>query len=271
MERPKVATANGRHVVVGEMCPTAAAGRAAILPMIMRGVSWSDKPDELASQVEHGATPRYVVIGGAGKTIGVFDTVGLEDVQGVAQPIASGAYVGAAPCAVDDGKGGKIDDTACVLATGGCGLALADISRSDDLVETPVFAQGADVCFTENAIVVDIDGDKVMESFPLEQVLDGIRGPTAEWTALATPGAPCAKGKPQIYGMPVEVRDKQGKADAKATVTVSVLAAIDLDGDGRKELILALQFPTVRTVVVYSPVDMAQRLELVGEGTAISM
>ena len=50
-----------------------------------------------------------------------------------------------------------------------------------------------------------------------------------------------------------------------------MLAVLDLDGDGKKEVILALQFPTVRTIVVYSPVEMAQRLELVGEGTAFSM
>ena len=85
--------------------------------------------------------------------------------------------------------------------------------------------------------------------------------------ASGTNGAPCT-GKPQIFGVAVEALGKDGKPDPKATVTVSVLGVIDLDNDGRKEVILAVQFPTVRTLVVYSALDMAQRLELVGEGTA---
>jgi hypothetical protein len=46
---------------------------------------------------------------------------------------------------------------------------------------------------------------------------------------------------------------------------LDLLGVIDLDGDGRKELVIALRFPTVRTVVVYSARSSPQRLELVGE------
>ena len=44
-----------------------------------------------------------------------------------------------------------------------------------------------------------------------------------------------------------------------------LLGVVDLDGDGRKEIVLALRFPTVRTIVVYSATSSPQRLELVGE------
>ena len=46
---------------------------------------------------------------------------------------------------------------------------------------------------------------------------------------------------------------------------LDVLGVVDLDGDGRKELVLALRFPTVRTIVVYTAPSSAQRLELAGE------
>ena len=54
--------------------------------------------------------------------------------------------------------------------------------------------------------------------------------------------------------------------DTKSIVVLDVLGVVDLDGDGLKELVLALRFPTIRTVVVYAPTGSAQRLELVGEG-----
>jgi hypothetical protein len=53
-------------------------------------------------------------------------------------------------------------------------------------------------------------------------------------------------------------------------VTVDVLAVIDLDADGRRELILAMRFPTVRSIVVYTATDSPQRLELAGEGQSFA-
>ena len=53
-------------------------------------------------------------------------------------------------------------------------------------------------------------------------------------------------------------------------VTVDVLGVLDLDGDGRRELILAMRFPTVRSIVVYTATGSAQRLELAGEATGFA-
>ncbi len=266
-ERPHPAAANGRHVMVGEMCPTGAAGRPAIAPIALRTVQWSDKADEISNTVERGATPRYAVFNLTGKPAGVFDTVGLADL-GLAQPIASGAYTGGGPCSVDTPKGGKVDDPKCMAAFDGCGLAVAQLGRPDDLPETPKFETGT-VCLAGDTLAVDIDGDHVLEAFPIDQVLDGIRAPAAEWSASPTAAAPC-EGHFQLYGIALEpkVDPKLGKPDPKSTVTMDVLGVVDLDGDGRKEIVLALQFATVRSIVVYSPIDAAQRLELVGEGPA---
>lgn len=272
-ERPRPAAANGRHVLVGEMCPTAAAGRPAVAPLVLRGTTWTDKPDELANTVERGATPRYTVFGANGRA-GVFDVVGLADVaipSAPGQPVAAGAYTGASPCAVPPPKDGQAkdapaDDPACTAALAGCGLALAELERPDDLVETPAFTPST-ACVDHDALAIDIDGDHVVEAFPLDGVLDGIRGPAAEWSASPTPAAPCAQPRPQLYDIPLEVK-AGGKPDPKATVHLHVLGVVDLDNDGRKEVVLALDFPTVRTIVVYSAVGMAQRLELVGEGPA---
>ncbi|HLL21613.1 MAG TPA: hypothetical protein VK427_05755, partial [Kofleriaceae bacterium] len=58
-----------------------------------------------------------------------------------------------------------------------------------------------------------------------------------------------------------------GKGNAaQHTVGVDVLGVADLDGDGRMEIVLAMKFPTARTIVVYTATSSPQRLELAGEG-----
>jgi hypothetical protein len=47
---------------------------------------------------------------------------------------------------------------------------------------------------------------------------------------------------------------------------MDLLGVLDLDGDGRKELVIALRFATVRSIVVYTATQSAERLELAGEG-----
>ena len=69
-----------------------------------------------------------------------------------------------------------------------------------------------------------------------------------------------------MYDVKLAPEPEPGKPpDAKAVVMLDLLGVVDLDGDGRKELVIALRFPTVRTIVVYSATSSPQRLELVGE------
>jgi hypothetical protein len=253
----------GRQVVVGELCPQGAAGRPAVAPLLIRTTQWLDATSEVTSAVERGATPRFVAFGVDGKVAGLFDTVGLADIA-LGQSVASGTYVGGAPCSSDAGQGQRTDDARCAAATGGCGLAVAEITRPDDPPGAPAF-QTAGAGVSGDALGVDIDGDGEAEWFPLAQVLDGIRAPAQEWTALQ--GArPACKPSFALYDLKLAPAAEPGRLpDARATVTFDLLGVVDLDGDGRQELVIALHFPTVRTVVVYSASESAQRLELAGE------
>lgn len=268
MEAPRPRVTGGRQIVVGELCPQVAAGRPAIAPLVMRTGTWTDAPSELASAVERGSVPRFVVFGVDGKVAGVFDTLGLTDL-GTSQQVAAGTYVGGMPCTADAGGGQRVEDPRCASATGGCGIAVAELGRPDDLPPNPVIQTGG-ACVAGDGLAVDIDGDGAPELFPLAALLDGARRPAGEWSAapagaLGAPGTACAPTF-EVHGVQLTPVVEPGKPiDPKHAVGLDVLGVLDLDGDGRKELVLALRFPTVRTIAVYTAPDMARRLELAGE------
>ncbi|MDB4953851.1 MAG: hypothetical protein JWO36_1420 [Myxococcales bacterium] len=257
-------------MILGEMCPQGAGGRPAVDPLIMRGIQWTDAAADVVETVERGSVPRFIVFGVDGKMAGVFDTLGVVDI-GVQQSVATGTYVGASPCTYalsDKPSPGQLatraEDPACGPVTNSCGIAVGEITHPDDPPITPAYTTGA-ACVSGDQLAVDIDGDGRVESFPISGVLDGIRGPAAEWSASpAAPGA-CTPHF-QVYDIKLLPEPDPGKpVDQKSAVMLDVLGVVDLDGDGRRELVLALRFPTVRSIVVYSPSSSAQRLELVGE------
>lgn len=250
---PKVDS--GRALLIGEMCPKAAGGRAAIAPLVMRATSWIDAPVELASAVERGSAPQFVVFGVDGKPAGVFDTMGLVD-TGQMQA-AAGAYVGGSPCSIDAGRGERVENAACTAATAGCGLAVAqlatgDVARAGEAPPIPSFAIGG-ACAIDGAIAIDIDGDGSFEQFALAAAFDGAR-PAGEWTATPAAPAPCAPAF-QRYGFAIP-----GRAGAH----VDILGVLDLDGDTRKELVIAVRSPSGRSIAVYTAPSSPQRLELAG-------
>lgn len=259
----------GRQIVVGEMCPQGAAGRPAIAPLMMKTFDWSSRAEEVSGALERGQVPRFTVFGTDGKSAGTFDTVGVADV-GMEVSVGVGTYVGASPCTSASGGGAstkeaRVEDPACGVATASCGVALGELVRPDDPPETGVFATGG-ACISGDTIAIDIDGDKIAESFPLAGVLDPVRGPSSEWTAAPTAGAACTPTF-SIYDLKLVRPPEPGKpVDTKSIVVLDVLAVVDIDGDGRKELVLAMRFPTVRTILVYSARTTSTRLELVGEG-----
>jgi len=264
-----------RKVVVGEMCMQGAGGRPAVAPMFMRGVGWTDSGSEVTSTVERGSVPRFVVFGVDGKPAGTFDTIGLVDV-GLGQSVASGAYVGGAPCtySVDakpkagESVGMRGEDPACGPVQRGCGIAVGEITRPDEPAETPAWSTGG-ACMSGNELAVDIDGDGTIESFPIASVLDGVRAPASEWSASATASPVCTPAF-HVYDLKLAPEPRPGKPADKGLVTVDVLAVVDLDADGRKELVLAMRFPTVRTIAVYTATSSPQRLELAGESPAFA-
>ncbi len=264
LEQPRPRVTGGRQILVGEMCPQAAGGRPAIAPVVMRTTTWIDAQPELASIVERGSVPRFAVFGVDGKVAGVFDTLGLTDI-GIPQQVATGTYVGAMPCTADAGNGQRTGDPRCTAATGGCGIAVGELARYDDPPPMPAF-QTRGACVAGDALAADIDGDGAPEQFPLASVLDGARSPAAEWSATPVAGGTC-KPTFALHDVRLTPVAEPGKPiDPKHVVGLDVLAVADLDGDGRAELVLALKFPTVRTVVVYTAPDHARRLELAGEG-----
>lgn len=243
---------SGRALLIGEMCPKAAAGRAAIAPLVMRASSWIDAPAELASAVERGSVPQFVVFGVDGKAAGVFDTMGLVD-TGKLQ-VAAGAYVGGSPCAIDAGGGERVESPACTAATAGCGLAVAQLVAGDvgDPPPIPPFPIGG-ACVIGTALAVDIDGDEIVEQFALASVFDGTR-PVGEWTA--TPAAPAACSPTfQVHSLALP-----GRAGAQ----LDVLGVLDLDGDARREVVVAIRSPQGRSIAVYTAPNSPQRLELAG-------
>ena len=260
----------------------------------MRGVEWTDAASEISDVIERGSVPRFQVFGTDGKVAGAFDTLGLADIA-PGQTIVSGGYAGASPCTYDvtpsipdapnvkppasgagsgvgkSGRGGgmvatRAEDTRCVAQTGGCGIAVGEIVHPDDPPGGPPFVTGG-ACISGDELVVDIDGDGVAEVFPLRGLLDTSRAPVTEWTAAPAAGVPC---KPSFQLFDIRLSDTEpGKApDPKTLVTMDVLGVVDVDGDGRRELVLALRFPTVRSIVIYTPSGAAQRLELAGEATS---
>ncbi|HEY5927787.1 MAG TPA: hypothetical protein VIV11_39145 [Kofleriaceae bacterium] len=278
--RPTKVDPTGRRIVLGEMCPQGAGGRPAVAPLIMRGVGWTDTASEVAATVERGQVPRFSVFGVDGKAAGTFEALGMVEV-GIAQPVATGTYVGASPCtygvglreADKAGSGAKPADTRaeepkCGSATRGCGIAVGEITAPDDPPHTVTFTTGG-ACISGNEIAVDIDGDGKIESFPIAGALDGIRAPAAEWSASPTATATC-KPTYQVYDMKLAPEARPKHPAEKAMVIVDVLGVIDLDADGRRELILAMRFPTVRSIVVYTSTSSPQRLELAGEATGFA-
>jgi len=265
MERAPKPVKGGRQVMIGELCPTGAGGRPAIAPLVMRTVAWVDGASDVQAVIERGGVPRFSVFGVDGKVAGIFDTLGLADIAPT-QSVATGTYVGASPCTSDAGKGDRTEDPACGPATAGCGIAVGELGRPDDPPPIPNWATGG-ACLSGDAIAVDIDGDGTIESFPLAGILDNIHSPAEEWTAAPTAGATC-KPTFQLYNVRLAPPPEPGqkKIDPKQIVGLSVLAVVDVDNDGRKELVIALEFPTIRTIVVYTATGAPTRLELAGEG-----
>jgi hypothetical protein len=250
--------------MLGEMCPQGAAGRPSVTPLVMRTAAWIDNAPELANVVERGSVPRFVVFGVDGKPAGMFDTMGLSDL-GLGQQIASGSYTGAGPCTSDAGGGQRSEEPKCGPAAGGCGLAIAEVSRPDEPPEVPKFQTGG-ACLSSDQLVVDVDGDGTPEAFPITSVLDGVRSPSQEWSASATAPAAC-KPTFQVYDMTLQPPPEPNKKlDPKQIVRFHVLGVVDVDGDGRREVVLAFEFPTIRTIVVYTSTGSPKRLELAGEG-----
>ncbi|HPH69123.1 MAG TPA: hypothetical protein PLF40_25395 [Kofleriaceae bacterium] len=258
----------GQQILLGEMCMQAAAGRPAVDPLLLRGVQWGNDPAELSSAIERNSSAEFAVLGMDGVRAGIFVSLGLADVPGL-DGVAAGSYSGASPCTRLVKGGDRAEDPACNTTMKGCGLAIADLGPGRYAPELGVGA----ACVRGDALVVDIDGDGQLESFATKDMLDTDRSPAGEWLAQATvataTAAPACAPTFTIYNTTLSPeRDADGKADVRYNIGFDLLGVVDLDGDGRVELIGALRYPDARTIVVYSARTMSNRLELIGEARA---
>jgi hypothetical protein len=254
----------GRAVLVGEMCPEAAAGRPGIAPLMVHGVQWSDDAEAVADPIERGVTSQFSVLGYDGARAGVFEPLGAAD-AGLPQEVAAGTYVGASPCTRDAGKGARAEDVACNQAMRGCGIAVAEVGHGDE--PAPSIEPGG-ACMAGDQLVIDVDGDGRIEAFPITSFLDGVRAPADEVNAAPQASSTCT-ARFSIYGLKLAPGMDPGQpVDPRYQVDVDIVGVADFDGDGRREVAIALRYPESRTIVMYSAPSMATRLEQVGESVS---
>lgn len=250
-----------REVLVGEMCPHGADGRPAVKPLFVRGLTWSSAPEDAIVPVERRAARQFSVLAWDGRRAGLFSVAGAADVGD--QQVAVGAYAGSSPCARPRDAGDAGDDPACVATQVHCGLAMAVLDRggldAQPFEEDPAPASFpvAGTCVAGDNLIVDIDGDGTEEAFPVAQFVNPVRGPAEEVVAVPRGNATCAPGFAVRHAVP--------PGDPRHWRGLDVLGVVDVDGDGRRELILAYHYAARRTWAVYSALSSSGRLDLVGE------
>jgi hypothetical protein len=170
--------------------------------------------------------------------------------------VLSGGYAGVAPCDSKDKAVDKAATVACVDAQGKCGLAVASLGV--DGVDEPPRLRTGGACVEDTLLRVDLDGDGLAEAFPIAAFLDEVKAPADTVAASATTAASSCTA---AFALPVLVRGK----DAKAFRALDLVGVVDLDDDGRLELVVQYRYASVRTWAVYVADDKLAQLTLVAE------
>ncbi|GAB4561014.1 MAG: hypothetical protein Tsb0020_08210 [Haliangiales bacterium] len=250
-----------QEVLIGEMCPQAAAGRAAVKPLFLYSVRWSDAAADVEARVAQRSARQFQVLSWDGHRAGIFSVAGLADV-GLEDQVAAGAYAGTSPCLRTEGEPGAApkEEPACVSAQAHCGVAVAMLERGgapfeEDPDPESIAVSGA--CVVEGKLLVDIDDDGAAEAFSVADFVSPVRAPSEEVLATEVGASRC---RPSF-----SVRHAVPPGDPKHWRGLDVLAVLDVNGDGRRELVLSYHYAARRTWAVYSATGSAGRLDLVGE------
>lgn len=265
-DRPVVAAQGpqplAREVLLGEMCPRAAAGRPAVLPLVLRTISWSVNSDDVSLPIENRAARVFSVMSWEGRRAGVFSVAGAADV-GRENRVAVGSYAGTSPCDVVTGETTFERDSACVRAQADCGLAIAQLDRRDGSTRpyeedpVPVDLPTGGACVAGDKLVVDLDSDGMAEAFPARDFLSPARAPAEEVLAAPAGSAACTPAFAQRQVIP--------HSGTNHFLGMDLIGVVDLDTDGRYELIMVYQYEEKRTWAVYSAGNTTARLELMAE------
>ena len=249
---PKPAPAGSAEpdLMIGQMCPTAAAGRAAVIPLAVRAGRWNVDADQAQRLIAGRGARQFTVLSWSGKRAGFFQVAGAATSNG--QTMAIGSYAGSPPCHNDDGK----PIPACMAATGGCGLALARLepiaglkARPFEEDPEPFELKGASACVARDELAVDVDGDGKHELFERATLASGDKL-AGELVATASAVRRCS---------PVS-------SFASLAGPVSLVAVADIDGDGRVDVVLSHRRAGRETWALYRAGQTPRRLEQVAEG-----
>ena len=256
-----------RTMLIGEMCPRGADGRAAVIPLFLRSTTWSVDGDDVSLPIERRTARSFSVFSWEGRRAGVFSVAGAAEV-GLDRRAAIGAYAGDSPCTIPaDVEGPDSEhqkpsvDATCVFAQAECGLAIAAVDSNSarpyeedpDPLELPI----AGACLAKDTLVVDIDGDGIREAYAAASFLDLARAPAEEVLAVSAAGLKCAPS----FAKARVLRAR----NPKHFKGMDLVGVLDIDSDGRSELILAYHYSERRTWAVYTAASTVARLELVGE------
>ncbi len=257
----------GRGALVGEMCPAGAGGRPGLAPLAVRDVSWTSDRDDLTSALARGTAAQFAVLAVDGRRAGMFSAIGTAEVGG--NEVAIGSFAGAPPCTRPAAiAGGDVTaDARCNEVQRGCGLAVAALGRPGGafaVAEPPEIAIGGG-CKGGDVLAIDIDGDGAAEMFPLASFVDAVRAPAEEVSAAAMVAPPCPPSF-ALHGL-VAPAAPGVVMDGKHKLELDLLGVLDVDADGRHEVVMAYRYVEHRTIAVYSAMSSAARLELVGEST----
>lgn len=266
-----------REMLIGEMCPAGAAGRPAVIPLFLRAVTWSSNGSEVSTPIESRRARQFSVMAWDGRRAGIFSVAGAADV-GLERKAAVGAYAGESPC-IYYSKSGKSKGTAkgkanqaCVKSQKHCGLALAVLEPNSggapfEEDPDPVTLEVAGACKAGDKLLVDIDADGVDEAYPIAAFLDPVRAPAEEVVAVPR-GSEVCKKKPRFSArklIPAAAPQRWQGQQLHHWRGLDLLGVVDIDGDNRREIVVAYHYSDRRTWAVYSALSTVGRLDLVGE------
>lgn len=264
-----VRPAHARTILVGEMCPQGSNGRPAVIPLFLRSTTWSVHGDDVSLPIERRTARSFSVLSWQGRRSGVFSVAGGAEI-GLDRRVAIGAYAGESPCAVwhdgspDGASGGPSQrpiDATCAKFQAECGLALAEVDSSAmrpyDEDPEPLELSVTGACVARDRLLVDIDGDGIREAYVAASFLDPVRAPAEEVLAVSANGLQCDPSFAVGRLLPAR--------DPKHFKGLDLIGVVDIDDDGRSELIAVYHYSDRRTWAVYTATSTVARLELVGE------
>lgn len=249
------AAAAGPSLLLGWYCPESAAGRPGIEPAIARDPIWTNDRAVLERAIDARRAKRFSVLGYLGQRAGNFAVAGGATSGGT--KLAIGSYLGAGPCDVVDSLGKVSSSNAeCVRATRGCSLAVGVLEAAggfrarpyEEDPEAAILAQGA-ACEIGQNLVVDVDGDGKAERFSLSEMFAG-RAPV-ELPLQDEGGRTC---------------ESTFAASLESDFDISRVGVLDLDGDGRSEVV----YRQANELLVYGAPNSPARMELLGRATLTS-